>query len=349
MPFKQFYQRLDLNLVILTAIMVAVMLILAILLPGQFFSLRNLQSMAYQFPEFGFLALAMMVAMVTGGIDLSVIANANLCGIVAALILTRFIPAGSPEQQVFAFIAIAIAVALALSLVCGLVNGLLIAYVAVPAILATLGTMTFYSGIGMAVTEGKGVVGFPDAFLYIGSGKIWEFPLPLICFAVTACAVSLIVNRTEFGKSLYLLGANPIASLFSGIRNHRVTLTAYMISGLLAGFSSILMISRVNSAKVGYGDTYLLQAILVAVLGGVDPYGGRGKVFGVVMGIIILQALQSAFTLFGFTPYAKRLIWGAMLLVVMIIHFIILWRIGKKKLVKTARADQCIMPEGRPS
>jgi simple sugar transport system permease protein len=113
-----------------------------------------------------------------------------------------------------------------------------------------------------------------------------------------------------------------------------------MISGLLAGFSSILMISRVNSAKVGYGDTYLLQAILVAVLGGVDPYGGRGKVFGVVMGIIILQALQSAFTLFGFTPYAKRLIWGAMLLVVMIIHFIILWYLGKKKLVKVNKTDR---------
>jgi len=340
MPLKQLYRRLDLNLVILTAIMVAVMAILAILLPGQFFSLRNLQSMAYQFPEFGFLALAMMVAMVTGGIDLSAIANANLCGIAAALILTHAIPEGSSEQKVLAVMAMAIVVALTLSLVCGLINGLLISYVAVPAILATLGTMTFYSGIGMAVTEGKGVVGFPDAFLSIGSGKIWEFPFPLICFVVAACTVSMALNRTEFGKSLYLFGANPIACLFSGIRNHRVTLTAYMISGLLAGFSSILMISRVNSAKVGYGDTYLLQAILVAVLGGVDPYGGRGKVFGVVMGIIILQALQSAFTLFGFTPYAKRLIWGAMLLVVMIIHFIILWYLGKKKLVKVNKTDR---------
>jgi simple sugar transport system permease protein len=337
MILKLLFRKLDLNLAILTAIMAAVMAILAILQPGQFFSLRNLQSMAYQFPEFGFLALAMMVAMVTGGIDLSVIANANLCGIVAALIMTHAIPEGSSAQRVFAVMATAIIVSLTLSLVCGLINGLLISYVAVPAILATLGTMIFYSGIGMAVTEGKGVVGFPDAFLFIGDGKVWEFPLPLICFVVAACAVSLALNRTEFGKSLYLLGSNPVASLFSGIRNYRVTLSAYMISGLLAGFSSILMISRVNSAKVGYGDTYLLQAILVVVLGGVDPYGGRGKVLGVVMGIIILQALQSAFTLFGFTPYAKRLIWGAMLLVVMIIHFIILWFLRKTKQLKLTR------------
>ena len=86
--------------------------------------------------------------------------------------------------------------------------------------------------------------------------------------------------------------------------------------------SSIIMISRFNSAKVGYGDTYLLQAILVAVLGGIDPYGGYGKVSGVVMGIIILQVLQNAFTLFGFTPYAKGLIWGLMLILVMIINFV---------------------------
>jgi simple sugar transport system permease protein len=110
--------------------------------------------------------------------------------------------------------------------------------------------------------------------------------------------------------------------LFSGINNRKTTLTTYLLSGVLAGCSSIIMISRVNSAKVGYGDTYLLQAILVAVLGGVNPDGGRGKVAGVVMGIIILQSLQNAFTLFGFTPYAKRLIWGMMLLLVMILNFI---------------------------
>jgi simple sugar transport system permease protein len=319
---KNTVKKVDAHIAVLAAITLGVFVVLGILLRGQFFSLRNFQSMAYQFPEFGFLALAMTIAMITGGIDLSVIANANLSGIVAAFILTTMITPETGASQVFLIIVLAIITALFTALLCGLVNGLLIAFVGIPAILATLGTMTFYTGIGMAVTDGVGIVGFPDKFLFIGAGKIGPIPIPLFVFIVAAVVMSLILNKTVFGQNLYLFGANPIATLFSGINNTRVTIKAYIISGVLAGCSSIIMISRVNSAKVGYGDTYLLQAILVAVLGGVNPYGGRGRVAGVVMGIIMLQSLQNAFTLFMFTPYAKKLIWGLMLLLVMIINFI---------------------------
>ncbi|GAK55166.1 inner-membrane translocator [Candidatus Vecturithrix granuli] len=315
-------KRIDAHLAVLAAITLGVFFVLGILLQQQFFSLRNFQSMAYQFPEFGCFALAMMIAMISGGIDLSVIANANLSGIVAAFILTKMITSEMAASGAILLIAIAILAALIVALLCGLVNGMLIAYVGIPAILATLGTMTFYTGIGMAITQGVGVVGFPEQFLAIGSGKIGMLPIPLVIFVLAAIMVSLTLNKTVFGQSVYLFGANPIATLFSGIHNTSVTLKAYLLSGLLAGCSAIIMISRVNSAKVGYGDTYLLQAILVAVLGGVNPYGGRGKVSGVLMGIIILQSLQNAFTLFMFTPYAKRLIWGLMLLLVMIIHYI---------------------------
>jgi simple sugar transport system permease protein len=315
-------KKVDPHIAVLAVITLGVFVVLGILLRGQFFSLRNFQSMTYQFPEFGFLALAMMIAMITGGIDLSVIANANLSGIVAAFILTKMITPEMGASDILLMIGLAIFAGLSVSLMCGFMNGMLIAFVGIPAILATLGTMTFYTGIGMAITEGVGVVGFPDQFLFIGSGKVGSIPIPLLMFTIIAIILALVLNKTVFGQSLYLFGANPIATLFSGINNAHITIKAYLMSGLLAGCSSIIMISRVNSAKVGYGDTYLLQAILVAVLGGVDPYGGRGKVIGVVMGIIMLQSLQNAFTLFMFTPYAKKLIWGLMLLLVMIIHFI---------------------------
>lgn len=107
--------------------------------------------MAYQFPEFGFLALAMTIAMISGGIDLSVIANANLCGIFAAFILTKMITPETGELPVLLVIGLAILTALCLSVLCGLFNGFLIAFVGIPAILATLGTMIFYTGIGMAI------------------------------------------------------------------------------------------------------------------------------------------------------------------------------------------------------
>ena len=317
-PFK----KANSHLIVLATIMVGIWLVLGILLQGQIFSLRNVQSMAYQFPEFGFLALAMTLAMISGGIDLSIVANANLCGIFAAFVLTKMAPPETEGFQVMLVIGLAILTALVVSLLGGLLNGMLIAFIGIPAILATLGTMIFYTGIGMAITEGVGIVGFPEQFLFIGAGKIGIFPIPLLIFIVGAAGISLILNRTVFGQSLYLFGTNSVATLFSGIHNAQVTIKAYMLSGLLAGCSSLIMISRVNSAKVGYGDTYLLQAILVAVLGGVNPYGGRGTVAGVVMGIIILQTLQNAFTLFMFTPYAKRLIWGGILLLVMMINFI---------------------------
>jgi len=313
----------DPTLITLVVIAVLVLGVLAILLGKTFFSANNFQSMAYQIPEFGFLALAMTLTMLTGGIDLSAVANANLSGILAAYFLSGAII--KPESGISEgwLIIIAVAAALLVSTLCGLFNGFLIAKVSIPPILATLGTMTFYSGIGMAITEGKGVVGFPESFLAFGTAHLAGVPYIFIVFLLAVILVSVVLGKTPRGKSIYLFGENHTASLFSGIENEKLTLIVYALAGLLAGCASIIIITRVNSAKVGYGDTYLLQAILVAVLGGIDPNGGRGRVFGVILGIIILQALQSAFTLFTFTPYAKKLIWGFMLLVVMIINYII--------------------------
>jgi len=319
---RKLFKTVDTKIWILAVIMIGVIIVLTFVLPGNFLTLRNFQSMAYQFPEFGLLALAMTIAMITGGIDLSVIATANLTGIIAAMIMTNYLKAeNAGDPAAISVVVLAIFAALIAAAICGLLNGVLISLVGVPPILATLGTMIFYSGIGMAITTGIGVVGFPDSFLEIGAGKIYLFPVPLLIFTGCALVISFILNKTSFGLKLYLVGANPTASLFSGINNRIVIVNTYMITGLLAGVSSMIMISRFNSAKVGYGDTYLLQAILVAVLGGIDPYGGYGKVSGVVMGIIILQVLQNAFTLFGFTPYAKGFIWGLMLILVMIINF----------------------------
>jgi len=274
-----------------------------------------------QIPEFGFLAIAMMLAMLTGGIDLSVVATANLAGIVAALFLTKYnlFQVGGYEE-LFTII-VAILSALIISLICGFLNGILVAYVGVPAILATLGTMGLFSGIAIIVTKGYGIVGFPEKFLYIGSGTIFLIPVPMIIFIISAVLVVIILNRTKFGFSIYMVGSNPVAARFSGIKNEKVLIKTYMMSGLLAGLASIIMISRVNSVRPGYGEVYLLQAILVCVLGGVDPIGGSGKVSGLVMGIITLQILQSGFNILSFSPFFKKVIWGLILILVMVINF----------------------------
>ena len=301
--------------------MIGVFIVISIFLPGKFLTIRNFQSISSQIPEFGFLAIAMMLAMLTGGIDLSVISTANLAGIAAALILTKFsIPQLGGYEEIFIIIS-AIAAALTVSLICGFINGVLIAYVGVPAILATLGTMGLFSGIAIIITKGYGIMGFSEKFLFIGSGTIFSMPVPMIIFIICVLMVVLVLNKTSFGFNIYMLGSNPTVARFSGINNSRVLVRAYMLSSFYVGIASIIMISRVNSIRPGYGSAYLLQAILVCVLGGVDPSGGSGSISGLVMGIITLQVLQSGFNILSFSPFFKKVIWGLILIVVMVINF----------------------------
>ncbi len=184
-----------------------------------------------------------------------------------------------------------------------------------------MGTMIFYNGISTAITEGKGVVGFPDLYLSLGTAAPLGVPLVFYIFLIAFAIVAFVLLRTPFGQSIYLYGENRIASLFSGIKNEKIVIRAYALAGFLAGVAAIIMTSRVNSAKYNYGDSYLMQAILVAILGGISPNGGRGRVSNVIIGIFILQGLQSAFTLFAFSPYARRMIFGFMLLLVMMLNF----------------------------
>lgn len=301
--------------------MIGVFIVISIFLPGKFLTIRNFQSISSQIPEFGLLAIAMMLAMLTGGIDLSVISTANLAGIAAALILTKFsIPQLGGYEEIFIIIS-AIAAALTVSLICGFINGVLIAYVGVPAILATLGTMGLFSGIAIIITKGYGILGFPEKFLFIGSGTILSMPVPMIIFIIFVLIAVLVLNKTSFGFNIYMLGSNPTVARFSGINNSRVLVRTYMLSSFYVGIASIIMISRVNSIRPGYGSAYLLQAILVCVLGGVDPSGGYGNISGLVMGIITLQILQSGFNILSFSPFFKKVIWGLILILVMVINF----------------------------
>jgi len=303
--------------------MVGIIIIMSIFIPDKFLTVINFQSISSQIPEFGLLALAMMIAMMTGGIDLSVVSITNLTGVIAAVILTKLVSPQMGEGLITLIIILAILVAIISSLVCGLLNGVLIAYVGVPPILATLGTMGLFLGIAIVITEGHGITGFPDKFLFIGNGTIWIIPVPLIIFIVCALIVALVLNKTSLGLSIQMLGSNPVASWFAGISNNSILVKTYMITGLLAGISSVIMISRVNSMRPGYGYAYLLTAILVIVLGGVNPSGGFGTVTGVVVGVIILQLLQSGFNILAFSPFFKKFIWGFMLLLVMVINFFV--------------------------
>lgn len=319
--FKHLFKKNpDINIIILLLMAVIVLVLFGSIMGGSFFSAANFESIMYQVPEFGFLALAMAICILSGGIDLSIVSTATLSSVLAASVLTNMVKAGS---SVGLSIAVTILVTLSVATVCGLINGLLIAKAGIVPILATLTTMILYSGIALAYTDGAGITGFPDEFLDIGYKMILGVPGIFWAFLIAAIIIGCLMAWTHYGKSLYLYGENKIASLFAGINNDGLIMKTYLLSGLLCGIAAIIIMSRVNSARVGYGETYQLQAILVCVLGGLNPDGGKGKILGVIIGIILLQFLQSGFTLLGFAPYVKKLIWGSVLVLVMIVNYYI--------------------------
>lgn len=287
-----------------------------------FFTLDNFSSMAFQFPEFGLLAMAIMLTLLSGGIDLSIVGVANLSGILAALVLTRLLPAEASALQVVLYSLLALATSLVTGLTCGLINGLLIAVVGITPILATLGTMELFTGIAIVITKGAAVFGFPELITFMGNGSLWIFPVPFLIFVVAAAVFAIILNKTAFSAELQLLGTNPVAARFSGLNNTKLLLQTYMLSGFLAALSGIVVLARTNSAKADYGSSYTLQAVLIAVLGGVNPAGGFGRVGGLVLAILTLQFLSSGFSMLRFSNFFKEFIWGAVLLVVMVINYL---------------------------
>lgn len=298
----------------------AVFVFMSILSPDRFLSGQNLTSMAFQFPEFAILALAMTITMMTGGIDLSVVGVANLSAVVAALILTQFAGPEMATGQSLMWLGFAVAAALCIGAMAGLVNGSLVAFFGLPPILATLGSGLVFTGLAIAMTGGSAVMGFPGAVAWIGNESLFGVPVPLILFGLLAIGLHLLLTRTAFGLRVSMYGANPLAALYAAVDINRLLLKVYVIAGMLASTAGLVIMSRANSAKADYGSSYLLLAVLIAVLGGVNPYGGYGRVVGVVLAVLSMQFLSSGLNMLQVSNFARELIWGVLLIFVMVIN-----------------------------
>ncbi|WP_034944428.1 ABC transporter permease [Erwinia oleae] len=291
----------------LQMLMIAVVLALfSFTLGGRFFSMGNFQSIATQLPVLGLLALGMGLTMLTGGINLSIIASANACSLLMAWIITTH---AGPQYLLLALLAGAL-----LAVAIGTLNGLLIAVVGVSPILATLGTMTLIAGLNILLSNGAVISGFPPLIQYLGNGDLFGVPVALFIFLLVAFLLWVLLEHTTLGRSIYLLGSNEEATRFSGVNTARVQVTVYVLSALLSWGAALLMMSMFNSAKAGYGESWLLVTILASVLGGVNPDGGFGRVVGLVLALIVLQMLESGLNLLGVSSYLTMALWGGVLI-----------------------------------
>lgn len=300
-------------LVRLTVLFLLLMVLFALLLGHRLFNGAAIRSMAFQLPELAIFSLAMMVPLLSGGLDLSIIATANLSALAAAYVFTHFGLGGSGASLLLWHIA-AIAAAFGVAAVIGLLNGSVIAYLGVSPILATLGTMTMVKGVAVGLTHGGVIAGFPAFMVFVGNGSVLGVPVVLVVFAAIAIPMSVLLTRTPFGQKVAMLGSNLQAVRYSGIDTRRVQLGVYLLSALLAALAGLLMMARFNSANAAYGESYLLITILAAVLGGIDPAGGFGRVSGLVLSLIILQLVSTAANLLNISQFLSLALWGAVLL-----------------------------------
>ncbi|MDJ1007411.1 MAG: ABC transporter permease [Paracoccaceae bacterium] len=304
----------------LAIIAVVVFALMAALSPDRFLSAQNLTSMAFQFPEFAILALAMTITMMTGGIDLSVVGVSNLSAVVAATILASLAGPETAGAAAVMWLTIALLASLSVGAAAGFANGILVSRLGLPPILATLGSGLVFTGLAVAMTGGAAVMGFPAIVAVIGNSTLFFVPVPLILFGLLAVALHVLLTRTGFGLRITMYGANPLAALYAAIDLDRILLRVYVIAGMFSSVAGMIIMSRANSAKADYGSSYLLLAVLIAVLGGVNPYGGYGRVVGVVLAVLSMQFLSSGLNMLQVSNFARELIWGALLIFVMVIN-----------------------------
>jgi len=210
---------------------------------------------------------------------------------------------------------------LAAAILIGVAMGWLIAYVEVPAILATLAVMTLLNGVNVVITKGYTLSGFPPFLLGIGNGTVWGIPIPFLLFILVCALLALVLNRTRFGLSLYLIGSNPVAAKFSNIPVRSVLMREYMLSAAFSALTAFIMMGQLNSVKANYAESYLLVAVLACFLGGVDPFGGVGKLTGMVLSIVILQLVSSGVNLLRMDPFFIQAMWGFIIIFVVAVNY----------------------------
>jgi simple sugar transport system permease protein len=300
----------------LTTLLLIAFALFAVLNPPVFLSPLNLQNIAVAAPEIGVLAIAMMLAMLTGGIDLSLVSIANLSAITMSTLYTA-VAASDPAlaEQLLPLLVLA---GLLVGLLGGLVNGFLISVVGITPILATLGTLQVYNGIAIAWTGGRTLYGSPAALTAAGQSTVAGVPVLFVVFVLVAVAVAALINKTPIGLKIQLQGANPVAARYSGINSRTVLMSTYLVTGGLGGLAGVLFLTRNPTASADYGASYVLLVIVIAVLGGTNPMGGFATVLGVVLATLTLQVVASGFTAIRLSSYQYAIVQGLILITVMV-------------------------------
>jgi len=292
-------------------LMALIVLVIGLSFLGQnFLTSRNIFSILRAVSFEGIAALGMMLAMITGGLDLSIASNMALSGILVSLLMVSGVPV---------FPAILMAVLAGAGI--GVVNGLVITRIGLGPIITTLAMMSVVRGIGYMITKGLPVVNLPASFTRLGQGMIGGVvPVPIVFFLIAAVVIHLLQRYTVFGYQLYATGGNEVASRYSGVQTKTVTMIAYVLAGALGALGGVLLIARLGVAQPSIATGYELAIIAAVIIGGTSLNGGIGTVLGTVLGVLIIGVIRNGLVLANIGGYYIQFANGLLILAAVVIN-----------------------------
>ncbi|OLP62694.1 ribose ABC transporter permease [Xaviernesmea oryzae] len=283
-------------------VLVALVVLMAVIAPN-FARVDNLLNIARSISVNAVLAAGLTFVILTGGIDLSVGSIVAVSGVVSVLSAMAGLPAPA-----------AIAIGMAAGGLCGLINGVLIAYLGLAPFIVTLGTMTFLRGLSYTMTAGQPIVASDLSFRDLGNGYFLGLPIPVIVMLLVFVGAWFLLERTLYGRHVYAVGGNPEAARLAGVRVNRIVTSVYVLAGICAGLAGVILAARLISAQPTAGTGYELDAIAAVVLGGTSLAGGRGRIVGTLIGAVILGVLSTGLILMNVPFFTQLLVKGVVII-----------------------------------
>lgn len=289
------------------ALIALILLVIVIgVISPEFRTIDNFMSLMRQSSINGFIAFGMTCVILTDAIDLSV-------GSVLALstaLCAAAIKGGMP-------VALAMLMALVIGTALGAVSGILVTKGRLQPFIATLITMTVYRGLTQIFMNGKPISGLGDSFLlkFVGRGAVFGIPVPVILFIAVFILFTFLLGKTTFGRRIYATGSNATSAKLAGVNVNRTKLIAYAISGCMATLSGLILLSRMASTQPTLGSGYELDAIAAVALGGTSMSGGRGRIWGTFVGVLIIAVLNNGLNILGVSSYYQDVIKGIVILI----------------------------------
>ena len=292
-------------------------LVIFTLLSSKFLTGQNLINVARQSVYLVLVSMGQMLALVTGGFDLSVGTAIALTSVVSAMGMVWL--SGIFPDAIWLAILLGACLGFGAALMVGLVNGIGVAYFDVSPFIMTLGVSSVGAGFALFLTGGVPVSGLPFAFAdTFGFGRLWGIPVPVIIAVICIIIMWVLMARTRLGTQIYAVGGNIKAAHLSAINTKRTLLLAYMICALIASLTGLLLTARVESGEANLGGSIALESIAACVIAGVSLRGGIGRVENVVLGAFFIVLVQNGMNLAQVSSYMQMVLLGALLILAVI-------------------------------